>query len=284
MTWTSSYGLFGASASGNASQLVDDINEQGLYAGDLFMPGFCDYTPAEQTDPSKLLAPADMVAFLLGTCANVVEARTAMASVAVWPSVVDEMGFAPPLHLVVHDASGDSAVFEWRAGTMIVFDNPIGVTTNAPYFDWHTTNLRNYVSLGANNPEPTVVEGVELSPLGQGVGLTGLPGNTSPPARFVRAAAFVATHEPIPDGPAAEMAMFHIMNNFDIPGGSVVSADGTSLEHTRYTVVANLTDPRYIVRWMHDPTPRLIDLATTDFTRGPRQAPKPSGTWLEMHV
>lgn len=51
------------------------------------------------------------------------------------------------------------------------------------------------------------VSGVELHPLGQGVGMTGLPCNTSPPGRFVRAAAFVATHESAPDGPAAEMAM-----------------------------------------------------------------------------
>ena len=280
--WTAEHGVIGVSAFGKAGLLGDGMNEQGLYAGDLYMPGFCEYTPAEGRDPSSLLTPADMVSFVLGTCATVAEARAAMGSVAVWPSVVEQMGFAPPLHLVVHDASGDAAVFEWRDGEMIVFDNPIGVTTNSPHFDWHMTNLRNYVALGAKNPTWTEVNGVELHPLGQGVGLTGLPGNTSPPDRFVRAAAFVATHEPVADGPAAEMAMLHLINNFDIPGGSVVSHDGTSVEHTRYTTIANLTDGHYIVRWMHDPTPRLVDLSKTDFTTGPRQVPMPNGSWLEL--
>lgn len=74
------------------------------------------------------------------------------------------------------------------------------------------------------------------------------------------------------------------MNNFDIPGGSVVSHDGTSVERTRYTAIANLTDAHDIVRWMHDPTPRLVDLATTDLTTAPRQVPMPSGSWLELQV
>lgn len=284
VTWVANYGVVGVSAFGHVGLLADGINEKGLYAGDLYMPGSCEYTPADGKNASSLLAPADMVAFVLGTCADVAETRTAMASVNVWSATVEAMGFAPPLHLVVHDRSGDSAVFEWRDGEMIVFDNPIGVTTNAPHFDWHTTNLRNYVSLGAVNPTSATIAGVELHPFGQGVGMTGLPGNSSPPARFVRAASFVATHQGAADGAAAELDMFHIMNNFDIPGGSVVSADGTSVEHTRYTVIANLHDSHYIVQWMHDPTPRLIDLNTTDFDTGPRQTPLPNGNWLPMSI
>jgi len=45
-----------------------------------------------------------------------------MSSVTVWPSVVPATGFASPLHLVVHDASGDSAVFERRDGEMVAFE------------------------------------------------------------------------------------------------------------------------------------------------------------------
>ena len=73
-----------------------------------------------------------------------------MADVTVWPYVFGPFGFAPPAHLVVHDRTGASAVFEWRDGRMVVFDNPIGVATNGPHLDWHLTNLRNYVNLSVH--------------------------------------------------------------------------------------------------------------------------------------
>ena len=30
---------------------------------------------------------------------------------------------------------------------MKIFDAPLGVITNAPSYDWHETNLRNYINL-----------------------------------------------------------------------------------------------------------------------------------------
>jgi hypothetical protein len=76
------------------------MNEEGVYGGLLYMPGFCDDTPADGTDRATLLAPADMVTFVLQTCSSVAEVREATMSVTVWPSVVPAMGIAPPLHLV----------------------------------------------------------------------------------------------------------------------------------------------------------------------------------------
>ncbi len=282
--WTAELGVVGISAFGNAQTLTDGMNEKGLYAGDLYMPHFCDYSPADGHAPDRLLAPADMVAFVLGQCSSVDQARAAMADVVVWPSVVESMGFAPPLHLVLHDAGGDSAVIEWRDGEMLVFDNPIGVVTNAPHLDWHYVNLRNFVMLSSTNPRPGEVEGVVLHPLGQGVGLSGLPGDSSPPSRFVRATAFVATHEPVAGSAEVTSAMWHLMNNFDIPRGSVRSSDGTSVEHTRWTTVVDLADRHYIVRSHDDHTPRLVDLNDVDLDGDVRQVPLPREPWARLAV
>lgn len=282
--WTIEHGIVGASAFGEAHQIADGMNEQGLNAAGLYMPGFCEYTPAEGRDPSTLLEPAHMVTYVLGTCATTDEAIAAMQAVAVWPSPVPQMGFAPPLHLVLHDAGGHSAVIEWRDGEMLTFENPIGVATNAPHLDWHYTNLRNFITLSERTPPPVEIEGVSLPPLGQGVGLIGLPADSSPPSRFVRAVAYATAREPAADGAALEMEMLHLINNFDIPHGTVVSTDGTAVEHTRYTTIANLTDGHYIVRYSSDPTPRLVDLGRTDFTGEPRQVSMPGGTWLALEV
>jgi penicillin V acylase-like amidase (Ntn superfamily) len=38
-------------------------------------------------------------------------------------------------------------VIEYLKGEMKIFDAPFGVITNAPSYDWHETNLRNYINL-----------------------------------------------------------------------------------------------------------------------------------------
>src|ERR1700734_1790037 len=133
MKWTSEYGVVGMDAFGQPGTLTDALNEQGLYAGLLYMPGFCEYTPAEDTDPASLMSIVDTVAYVLGVSATVQEATAAMGRATVWPYVFGPFGFAPPAHLVLHDASGKSAVVEWRDGELTGFANPIGVGCNRPH-------------------------------------------------------------------------------------------------------------------------------------------------------
>jgi len=58
------------------------------------------------------------------------------------------MGFVPPVHCLVHDTTGSVAHRVPRPGTRVV-DNPVGVATNAPYLDWHLTNLGNFLGVSA---------------------------------------------------------------------------------------------------------------------------------------
>ena len=104
--------------------------------------------------------------------------------------VVDPgLGFNPPLHFLLNEATCSAAI-EFRPVGMSIVDNPTGVGTNGPFLDWHITNLRNYVGISAVNPTTTVGDNT-LHPLGQGGGLRGLHGDYTPPSRFVRAAALV---------------------------------------------------------------------------------------------
>jgi hypothetical protein len=66
----------------------------------------------------------------------------------VW-AISYELNMEPPIHIAVHDTAGNNIVIEFIEGKVNVYDNPIGVMTNAPTFDWHLTNLRNYVNLAA---------------------------------------------------------------------------------------------------------------------------------------
>jgi choloylglycine hydrolase len=58
-------------------------------------------------------------------------------------TVLKQWGFSPPVHAIVQDASGKSLVIEYVGGKLNLYDNPLGVITNSPGFDWHMTNLRN---------------------------------------------------------------------------------------------------------------------------------------------
>lgn len=285
-TWTNAFGVVGMDAFDRPEWLTDGMNEQGLYASLLYMPGFCDYTPPDGKAPEELLAVVNVVAFLLGTCTSTAEAMRAMRAVTVWPFEVAGFGFAPPAHVVVHDASGESAVVEWVDGEMVVFDNPIGVATNSPHLDWHLLNLNNYVALSVDNPKPFVVNGVTIAPFGQGPGMSGLPADVSAPSRFVRATAYVASHAEVPDTKSGEMAVFHILNNFDIPVGFVRdAADGAVQDQTLWSTIANLTDRRYIVRGVDDPNPVAIDLTHTAFDGAhPREVELPTGSFTAFTI
>ena len=76
------------------------------------------------------------------------------------------------LQLAVGPVEG--RVVEVVGGAIKVHDAPLGVITNSPAYDWHMTNLRNYVNLSVQNPAPITIEGVELTKMGQGPGMLGL--------------------------------------------------------------------------------------------------------------
>ena len=71
----------------------------------------------------------------------------AAKSVRVGDVVQKDMGFVPGVHYIVTDASGKSVVLEYIGGELKVHANPLGVMTNSPTFDWHMTNLSNYVNM-----------------------------------------------------------------------------------------------------------------------------------------
>ena len=139
----------------------------------------------------------------------------------------------------------------------------MGVLTNSPGLDWHLTNLRNYIGLTAQNvPSIQLGGNFALPQFGQGTGLFGLPGDSTPPSRFVRAVAYSQTALPIPNAADAVLQVFHIMNNFDIPLGSVRDKEGNAVhvDYTVWTSVADLKNDRWYFRTFNDQAIRMVDL------------------------
>lgn len=92
--------------------------------------------------------------------------------------------------------------------------------TNAPSFDWHMTNLRNYINLSPVALPTKKIEELDFAPIGAGSGFLGTPGDYTPPSRFVRAVAYTQTARKTPDGEEAVYEVFRILDNFNLPLGS----------------------------------------------------------------
>jgi len=262
ITYKTRYGFAGANAEGMTA-IVDGLNEKGLYVGLFYFPGYASYADVSKDNAKRAMAPHEYGNWLLGNFATVEGVKANFDKVALVPTVVDAIGMPAPVHFVVHDASGKSVVIEPVNKTLKIYDDPLGVLTNAPTFDWHMTNLRNYVNLTVDNVPPLNLGGITLAQLGQGSGLRGLPGDFTPPSRFVRAVAFTQSALPSNTVGEAVLQAFHILNNFDIPYGAVRDVQGGRMhaESTTWTAASDLKNLRWYFKTYGDQSIHRVDLA-----------------------
>jgi len=261
ITYTTKYGMLGANAV-DLPVIIDGINDQGLYVGIFYFPGYASYPEATKENASRALAPHEYANWILGNFATVDEVKANFDKVALVPVVVDAIKQAPPVHFVIHDRTGQSVVIEPIDRTLKIDANPLGVFSNAPTFDWHMTNLRNYINLTATNVPPVDLSTLKLAQFGQGSGMRGLPGDFTPPSRLVRAVAFSQAAAPVQTAPEAVLEVFHILNNFDIPLGAVREAHQgvENADYTLWTSVADLKNLKWYFRTHDDQSIRSVDL------------------------
>jgi choloylglycine hydrolase len=109
-----------------------------------------------------------------------------------------------------------------------------------------------------------------LRAFGGGSGLHGLPGDMTPPSRFVRAAFFQSTAPRLEKTEQTIVQAFHLLNNFDIPVG-IQFSDPDLVPNmpsaTQITIATDLQHRRLYYRTMYNSTIRCIDLNTIDFDR-----------------
>jgi len=243
--------------------LVDGMNEKGLYTGALYLPGYASYPKVEAKSASRSMAPEDYVAWILANFATVAEVKENYNKVILVQNPQKEIGGESfPGHFLITDSSGASVVVEPLKDGLKIYDNPLGVLTNSPTFDWHIINLSNYVNLSATNVPKIDLKGKKINSFGQGSGLVGLPGDYTPPSRFVRAVAFSQSAITLPTAKETMPQVFHIMNAFDIPLGTIQEQVGDAIHYdfTQWTSVADLKNMDYAVKTYKDQSIRNIDV------------------------
>lgn len=266
LEFTARYGYVGLSVE-QEEFVAEGINEAGLSAGLFYFPEYGQYGKWNPGYRETTLGDLQLVAWMLGSCGSVAEVVEAVKNIHV--VAVDER--ASTAHWRIADTSGRQVVLEITdGGRMNFYENKLGVLTNSPGFEWHLTNLNNYVNLYPGTAGSTALGTERLRSFGAGSGFLGLPGDVTPPSRFVRAAFYQAT-APLPaTTDKAVRQCFQILNNFDIPVG-IEFADGKIPADipsaTQWTSATDLDGRRIFYRTMRDSAVRCIDLGTIRFDR-----------------
>ncbi len=260
LKWTAKYGAVGVGPAGGPL-VSDGMNEMGLAVGNLIFPTYAQYQPFDPQKANLTLAQYELATWILSNFATVAEVRQALPKVRVVQGPTAAGIF--PLHVCVHDAQGNSLVIEYVQGELHIYDNPLGVMTNAPTFEWMTTYLSNFVNLSATNVPQLDLKGFTLHQFGQGSGLVGLPGDFSPPSRFVRMVAYTQAALPVQGAVAGLNLAMTIIDNIDIPKGTVrdKGEKGMIYDITQWTVVGDLANKKYYFHTHDNKNWRYIDVA-----------------------
>ncbi len=137
------------------------------------------------------------------------------------------------LHWIVGDAK-ESIVIECQADGMHVYDDDLDVLTNQPPFPGHAENVRNYLHVSNEHPEPVTWTRDTLKAFGSGAGMIGFPGGYDPASRFVRAA-YLNANYPTEEGEAANVTrLFRTLEGCSMCKGAGKMGDGR-YEYTMFS-------------------------------------------------
>lgn len=242
--------------------VAEGINEAGLSAGLFFFPQYGSYESYEAVQSDRTLVDLEVAQWILTQFATIDEVKAAIGGVRIVGLEANAV-----VHWRIGEPSGRQVVLEIVDGVPHFYENEVGVLTNAPGFEWQVTNLNNYVNLRPGDVEPYRMDEKTLRAFGATAGFLGLPGDDTPPSRFVRAAFFRATAPQRATAFATVQECFHLLNNFDVPIG---------LEHpagqcpdipsaTQWTSAIDLTHRVVYYKTAYNNTIRSIDLSQIDF-------------------
>jgi len=244
LSWMARFGSVVATAYDIAAS--DGMNDSGLGAHLLWLAE-SDYVERDPARPA--LAPSIWMQYFLDNFATVADAVTFLEQtpVQIVPQIDPVSGEDITVHLVLDDASGDSAVVEYVDGrTCIHHDRSFNVVTNSPPFDQQLENLRRFEGFGGKAP---------------------LPGTTEAADRFVRAAYYVGRLPEPRSEREAVAEILSVMRNTSQPFG-IADPDRPNIAPTLWRTVSDLTSGVYFFESTSDPNIVWIQVGDLDLSVG----------------
>ncbi len=242
--WTAKYGSVSASFYNIGT--VDGMNDAGLVANALYLVE-SDYGDAKASG-KPLISIGAWTQYALDNYATVAEAVDALTKEP-FAIVAPELpnGRKAGGHLSLADASGDSAIFEYLGGKLVIHhDRKYTVMTNSPTFDQQ---------LAIN----TYWKGVN--------GLNFLPGTISSPDRFVRMSWSLSAAPKEKDPRLAVATAFSLIRAISVPLG-LADPDKPNIAATIWRTVSDTDAGRYFFESAYSPSIFWVDLAKLKLAPG----------------
>lgn len=245
----------------NTPLYFDCGNEKGLYVAGLNFPGYAQWEKAA-VDGKTNIAAYEFPLWIASNFETVDAAEAALQNVAIVDKPINEQFPSSLLHFMISDAKR-SIVIEYMADGMHIHHDDVDVLTNQPTFDWQMEHLRSYLNL---SPEfvPTVKWGnAELTPYGSAGQVTGMPGSTYSPDRFVRVA-YYNTHYPVQSGEDDNVVrLFRTLLTVQQTMGGAFMGDGKS-EYTVFSDGFSAASNTYYMSLYEDPAIKSFPMNATD--------------------
>lgn len=272
LSWNAKYGYVFVDGF-NIDASFDGMNEAGLTFEYLYLPGETEYQTIPEGKDAQAIPYSQFGDWVLANFKSIDEVKAALNSIYVSNQIIPQIGNATlPAHASIYDSSGKGIVVEFYNNKINVYEH-IGIMTNSPKYDWHVTNLRNYINLSPDNPDPVVQKGMTYTSLGQGTGAVGLPGDASPPSRFVKIAFMLKNVNKAKNKDELINLAEHIINNVDLPSGFVRSqSEGKTItDTTQWVVFKDITHKKFYYRTYKDMTLQMLDMDKVNFSeKAPR--------------
>ncbi|MGB4257032.1 MAG: linear amide C-N hydrolase [Phycisphaerae bacterium] len=243
--WTSKHGSVVAAAwdAGTA----DGMNERGLVANLLYLAE-SEYVKPSPGDRRLPLSISAWAQYVLDNFATVDEAVKALRGEPFF--VVTTMspdGKPGTVHLSISDASGDSAIFQYLGGRLVIHHGrQYQVMTNSPPFEQQLALNAYWKEIG---------------------GTVMLPGTNRSADRFVRASFYINAIPKTANNAEAVAGAFSVIRNASVPLG--ISTPGQpNISSTLWRTVADHKNRRYFFESARSPNVFWVNLAEMNFAAG----------------
>lgn len=243
--WTSKYGSVGAGVWDIG--IADGMNERGLVANMLYLSE-TKYPDPTSPDSRKPLSLSLWAQYMLDNYATVAEAVEDIKRERFYVIPVNTPDGKPgTVHLSISDITGDSAIFEYVDGKLMVHHSrDYQVMTNSPVFEQQRALNDYWAEIG---------------------GTTMLPGTNRAADRFVRASFYINAIPKTANPVEAAASVFSVMRNASVPLG-ITTPGQPNISSTIWRTVADHTNKRYFFESTRSPNVFWVDLANLNFAAG----------------
>ena len=243
--WTSNYGSIVASVFDAAS--ADGMNEKGLVANLLYLAE-SEYPTPDPGDKRQPMSISAWMQYVLDNFATVDEAVTELRKEPFYViPVMTPDGKPGQVHLSISDSTGDSAIFEYIGGKLIIHHGrQFQVMTNSPTYDKQLALNAYWQQIG---------------------GTTMLPGTNRAADRFVRASFYINAIPQTANNVDAIAGAFSVIRNVSVPLG-ISTPEQPNISSTLWRTVSDQKNKRYYYESTRSPNVFWVNLSDLDFTAG----------------